>query len=146
MPLLSRSCQAVPLIGGGRVNLSGRNGILNSLRSSKEEGQSNFDNPGTVLLGIGTDHDLTPEWRVSTNINQLWFDETEIVEVARNQGDIDKEIGTDVSVAAIYRPLFSQNIVLRLSAATLIPGDGYKDLFDDDERPYSILANLILQY
>jgi len=138
--------QPVPLIGGGRVTLSGRNGLLNSLRSSKEEGQSNFDNPGTVLLGIGTDHDLTPEWRISTNINQLWFDQTEIVEVARNQADIDREIGTDVSVAAIYRPLFSQNIVLRLSAATLIPGDGYKDLFDDDERPYSLLANLILTY
>ena len=55
-------------------------------------------------------------------------------------------IGTDVSIAAIYRPLFSQNIVLRLSAATLIPGDGYEDLFDDEEQPYSILANLILQY
>lgn len=138
--------QPVPLIGGGRVTLSGRNGILNSLRSSKEEGQSNFDNPGTVLLGIGTDHDLTPEWRVSTNVNQLWFDTTEILEVARNQDDIDEEIGTDISVAAIYRPLFSQNIVLRLSGATLIPGDGYEALFDDDERPYSILANLILTY
>lgn len=138
--------QPVPLIGGGRVSLSGRNGVLNSLRSSKEEGQSNFDNPGTILLGVGTDHDLTPEWRLSTNVNQLWFETTEIVEVARNQADIDRDIGTDISVAAIYRPLFSQNIVLRLSAATLIPGDGYKALFDDDERPYSILANLILQY
>ena len=138
--------QPVPLIGGGRVSLSGRNGILNSLRSSKEEGQSNFDNPGTVLLGIGTDHDLTPEWRLSTNVNQLWFDTTEILEVARNQGDIDTEIGTDISVAAIYRPLFTQNVVLRISGATLIPGDGYEALFGDDERPYSILANLILTY
>ncbi len=30
--------QAVPLIGGGRVALSSRNGVLASLRSSKEEG------------------------------------------------------------------------------------------------------------
>jgi hypothetical protein len=138
--------QPVPLIGGGRVTLSGRNGILNSLRSSKEEGQSNFDNPGTILLGVGTDHDLTPQWRVSTNINQLWFDETAILEVARQQGDIDPEIGTDISIASIYRPLFSQNIIFRASAATLVPGDGYSQLFDDDKDPYSVLFNLILTY
>ena len=138
--------QPVPLIGGGRVTLSGRNGILNSLRSSKEEGQSNFDNPGTILVGVGTDHDLTPQWRVSTNINQLWFDETATLEVARQQADIDPEIGTDISIASIYRPLFSQNIIFRASAATLVPGDGYSQLFDDDKDPYSVLFNLILTY
>ncbi|WP_139150661.1 hypothetical protein [Halofilum ochraceum] len=138
--------QPVPLIGGGRVTLSGRNGILNSLRSSKEEGQSNFDNPGTMLVGVGTDHDLTPQWRVSTNINQLWFDETATLEVARQQADIDPEIGTDISIASIYRPLFSQNIIFRASAATLVPGDGYSQLFDDDKDPYSVLFNLILTY
>ena len=39
----------------------------------------------------------------------------------------------------------SQNIVLRLSGAVLIPGDGYEDLFGDEE-PYSILGNFIFQY
>src|SRR3546814_4356460 len=35
--------QTIPFAGGGRaVAINGRNGILNSLRSSKEEGQSNF--------------------------------------------------------------------------------------------------------
>ena len=138
--------QPVPLIGGGRVTLSGRNGILNSLRSSKEEGQSNFDNPGTVLLGVGTDHDITPELRVSTNVNQLWFDTTETLEVARQQADIDTEIGTDISVSAIYRPLFTQNIVLRGSAAVLEPGDGYEQLFGDDDTAYSVLFNLVFRY
>ncbi len=138
--------QPVPLIGGGRVALSGRNGILNSLRSSKEEGQSNFDNPGTVLLGIGTDHDVTPQLRVSTNVNQLWFDTTETVEVARQQTNVDDEIGTDISVSAIYRPLFTQNIVFRGSAAVLEPGDGYEQLFGTDDEAYSVLFNLVLRY
>src|SRR5690606_2094596 len=41
--------QSVPFAGGGRViGITGRNGVLNSLRSSKEQGQSNFNNPGTV--------------------------------------------------------------------------------------------------
>src|SRR6185295_9419141 len=73
--------QAVPLIGGGRVALSGRNGVLNSLRSSKEEGQSNFTNPGIRLIGIGADLDILPELRVSANWNYLLFDTTEVLEV-----------------------------------------------------------------
>jgi hypothetical protein len=41
--------QAIPLVGGGGVALSGRNGVLASLRSSKDQGQSNFVNPGLLL-------------------------------------------------------------------------------------------------
>ena len=137
--------QGVPLIGGGRVALSGRNGILNSLRPSKEFGQSNFTNPGIVLLGVGADMDLTPELRFSFNANQLWFDDTASVALARNQANVGKNIGLDVSASLIYRPFASQNIVLRASGAALLPGQGYKDLFGD-EIPFSILANLVLQY
>ena len=138
--------QNVPLIGGGGVAISGRNSVINALRSSKEEGQSNFTNPGTLLLGVGADFDLTPQWRVSTNLNHLSFDTTEVIEAARQQADIDREIGWDVSVAAIWRPFFSQNIVFRASGAALLPGDGYKALYGDDDLPYSILLNLTLTY
>lgn len=137
--------QPVPLIGGGRVSLSGRNGLLNSLRSSKEFGQSNFTNPGTVLLGIGADFDLTPQLRVSFNLNQLWFDDTRVLEVARNQANVASSIGQDISIAMIYRPFTTQNIVLRLSAAALLPGQGFKDLYGD-ETPYSVLGNFIFTY
>ena len=137
--------QSVPLIGGGRVGLSGRNGLLNSLRSSKEHGQSNFTNPGIILLGAGADLDLTPQMRLSLNLNQLWFDNTATVELARNQGPIDSAIGQDVSVAFTYRPLVSQNVVIRLSAAALLTGAGYEQLFGS-ETPYSVLANILLSY
>lgn len=137
--------QALPLIGGGRVTLSGQNGLLNSLRSSKGQGQSNFTNPGIVLLGVGADFDVTPKVRVSVNINQLWFDETAVLEAARNQGEIASDIGQDLSLSMIYRPLTSQNIIVRLSASALNPGQGYKDLYGS-ELPYSFLANLILSY
>lgn len=137
--------QAVPLIGGGGVALSARNGVLNSLRSSKEHGQSNFANPGTVLLGLGTDLDLTPTTRLSFNVNQLWFEDTATLEVARNQGGIGRNIGTDISAALIYRPWMSQNIVLRLSGAMLATDSGFEDLFDVRD-PYSVLFNLLLTY
>ncbi|MGQ0618535.1 MAG: FimV/HubP family polar landmark protein [Panacagrimonas sp.] len=137
--------QAVPLIGGGIVNLSQRNGLLNNLRTSKEHGQSNFANPGLVLAGIGNDMDLMPQVRLSTNFNHLWFDDTTTLEVARGQTPIDDEIGWDLSAALIWRPFFQQNVVFRLSGAYLLPGDGFKDLFPDQDG-YSVLGNLILTY
>jgi hypothetical protein len=137
--------QAVPLIGGGRVNLSTRNGVLANLRSSKDEGQSNFVNPGIWLLGAGIDFDVLPQLRISMNWNSLWFDETQVLETARNQGSIDTSIGQDVSASATYRPLMSQNIVLRASYAKLFAGDGFEALYGDDDPGY-FLFNLVLTF
>jgi hypothetical protein len=137
--------QAVPLIGGGRVALSGRNGVLNSLRASKDEGQSNFTNPGVLLAGLGVDLDLLPSLRLSLNANTLYFDDPTVVEVARNQADIDRHIGYDLSASVIWRPLMSQNIVIRGSYATLLAGDGFDALFPD-ENPGYFLMNAVLAY
>ena len=142
--------QTIPFAGGGRViAISGRNGILNSLRSSKEEGQSNFNNPGTVFIGAGADFDLTPEFRVSTNFNHLWFENTSTLQALRTEGSIPKDIGFDLSVATIWRPKATQNIVGRLSGAVLLPGKGFKDLFDNKQKNgayVSILANVIVSF
>ncbi|WP_051128777.1 hypothetical protein [Sphingomonas sp. MM-1] len=142
--------QSVPFAGGGRaIGINGRNGILNSLRSSKEQGQSNFNNPGTMLLGIGGDFDLTPTVRLSTNVNHLWFENTATLKALRMEGSIPKAIGWDYSLAAIWRPKAVQNAVFRLSAATLDPGKGFSDLFTNnqgDDRYYSVLFNAILTF
>lgn len=137
--------QAVPLIGGGKVALSTRNGVLPNLRSSKEKGQSNFTNPGITLLNVGADFDLSPETRLSFNLSQLWFTETEVLELVRAQDGISSNIGQDISAALIWRPFATQNVVFRLSGAALIPGQGWKDLYGSG-TPYSVLGNLILQY
>ena len=120
--------------------------MLPDLRSSKDQGQSNFDNPGLHLIGIGADFDIAPMQRLSANVNELWFDNTAILEAARHQGGIGRNIGTDVSLAYIWRPFFTQNIVLRLSGAALIPGSGLKNLYGSDHTYYTLLANLILTY
>jgi hypothetical protein len=138
--------QNVPFVGGGGVTLAGRNSILPALRSSKELGQSNFDNPGIRLIGLGADFDLTPQSRVSVNLNRYWFDDTAVLEVARNQGPVDRSLGTDLSVAWIWRPFMTQNIVVRLSGAVLDPGSGFADLYGDDDRYYSVLGNFIFTY
>lgn len=142
--------QTIPFAGGGRViGLNGRNGLLNSLRSSKEQGQSNFNNPGTILVGAGADFDITPTFRLSANANHLWFHKTQTLEALRTEGSIPRDIGFDLSAAAIYRPQANQNLVFRLSGAVLEPGKGLKDLFANlrrDNRYYSVLFNAILSF
>ncbi len=142
--------QPIPFIGGGRViGLNGRNGVLPDLRSSKEQGQSNFNNPGLILAGVGADFDVLPPLRISFNANHLWFHKTDTLEALRVQGAIDNDIGWDISSAVIYRPKFIQNLVFRLSGAALVPSDGFRDLFDSNERDdlyYSVLFNAVLSY
>ncbi len=138
--------QAIPLIGGGGVALSGRNGVLPSLRASKDQGQSNFVNPGLQLLGLGADMDLTPQVRLLVNVSNISFADTSALQHLRNQGPIDKQLGTDLSIGVQYRPFSTQNVVLNASVATLEPGRGYKQLFNNSERPYSALLNLLLTY
>lgn len=138
--------QAIPLIGGGGVALSGRNGVLANLRSSKDHGQSNFVNPGLQLLGLGADLDLTPQLRLTLNLASISFADTSVLQYLRNQGPIDRHLGTDLSVGVQYRPFSSQNVVMNASVASLQPGKAYQQLFDSSERPYSVLVNLLLTF
>ncbi|WP_310497443.1 hypothetical protein [Sandarakinorhabdus sp.] len=142
--------QAIPFAGGGRaITVNSRNGILNDLRSSKDQGQSNFSNPGTVLLGVGADLDLLPELRLSASANHLWFAHTAVLEALRSEGSVPSDIGFDLSAAATYRPHFNQNLVFRLSGAVLLPGAGFRDLFANAPRAsryYSVLFNAVLAY
>ncbi|WP_293988183.1 hypothetical protein [Sphingomonas sp.] len=142
--------QSIPFAGGGRaIGINGRNGVLADLRSSKDEGQSNFNNPGTMLIGAGADFDLTTALRVSTNVNRLSFADTAVLQALRNEGSIPRSIGMDYSVSAIWRPHTTQNIVFRASAAMLQAGDGFRDLFTQSNgsgRYFSVLANAILTF
>ena len=138
----------MPLIGGGGVALSMRNGLLPSLRSSREFGQSNFTNPGLNLLGIGADADVLPGLRLIANLNHLSFDRLSSLSVLRSQRLQHASIGIDASVALQYRPFFTQNVVFNLSFATLVPGRGLRELYGNalDATQYSLLANLLLTF
>ena len=139
--------QGIPLIGGGGVALSGRNGILPSLRSSKEQGQSNFVNPGLLLIGVGADFDVKPELRLTANISHLRFDETAVLGALRNERNPARELGTDFSVGAQWRPFYNQNVIINGSFSMLKLGEGLKDLFGDRKEPfYSGFINAILTY
>ena len=140
--------QAIPLIGGGGTALAIRNGVLASLRTSREHGQSNFTNPGLHLIGIGADFDVRPQLRVLTNVSYLEFDNLSTLAALRNQRPTSTRIGVDVSVGVQYRPLFIQNIVVNASAAALLPGQGLREIYGNaaDGRQYSVLVNVLLTY
>jgi len=140
------SRQSVPLIFGGGVALSGRNSLLNNLRTSKEQGQSNFVNPGIGLVGVGADFEVLPQLRLLANASWLTFVDTEPLEVLRQQAGIHRQIGFDLSAGIIYRPLFIENVVFQASTAFLVPGRGFKDLYPKDDVYYSTVANIILTY
>jgi len=136
--------QGVPLIGGGGVTLSQRDAVLNDLRAGNNA-QSNFTNPGILLFGLGVDVDLLPTLRFSFNANDLSMPQPQVIEVARAQAGVPHHIGEDLSAAIIYRPLMSQNIVLRASYARLVTGGGFDALFPHGDPNYFLL-NLLLAY
>ena len=80
---------------------------------------------------------------------KLTDENTATLQVLRNEGTIPKDIGWDLSASTIWRPKATQNIVMRLSAAALLPGNGFRDLFDNssgNRNYYSILANVVVTY
>jgi hypothetical protein len=120
--------EGLRLTGTG-LALVGPASLLPSLRSSKEEGQPNFVNPGLWLFNAGADFDVTPKWRAFLNANYLRFDRTEPLEIILFQRPIRHSIGTDLGAGFEYRPPLSENIVIRGGIATLLPGTGFEQIF-----------------
>lgn len=137
--------QGVPFIGGGGVNLVNRNSLLPNLRAGKEEGQSNFVNPGLRLYNLGVDFELTPRFKLINNLSFLQFDSTQVLQYLRHDGSLNNSIGYDVSSGFLYRPFLNNNVQLRGGAAALLVDDGFDNLFGGDIL-YQIFSNVIFQY
>jgi hypothetical protein len=99
------------------------------MRSSKDEGQASFVNPGIFIANAGADFDLTPKVRAFVNFNYLRFMRTEPIEYALFQAGIRHSIGEDLGVGVQYRPPLSENLVLTGGAALLEPGEGFRDIY-----------------
>lgn len=128
-----------------QVNLKVRDSLFPDLRSSASPGQSNYENPGLRLIGLGTDLDFSPALRLSFDANHLWFDQTATLTDVLGQAIPGRDIGTDVSFDLFYRPLDSQNIILRWTAARLLASPDTRVL-TGGSAPFSAFFNLILTY
>jgi hypothetical protein len=118
-------------IGLFAVNLTNRESLIPNLRTSKIQGQSNFVNPGLLAFNLGMDFDITPTLKIVNNCNFLWFESTRVLETFLFDGNIAHRIGTDLSSGFVYRPLASNNLQMTLGVSTLIPGGGFKALYNN---------------
>jgi len=120
--------QAIRLTGSG-VALTQEGSLLPNMRSSKEEGQANFVNPGIFLVNAGADIEITPKLKGFANFNFLRFMRTEPIEYILFQSPIHHTIGDDLGIGVQYRPPLSENLVLTGGASMLQPGQGFRDIY-----------------
>lgn len=120
--------EGIPLTRAG-VALTAPDSFLPDLRASKDEGQSNFVNPGLYLYNVGTDVDVTPKLRIVGNVNFLQFARTQPLIFLLQQNGIRRTIGIDSGVGALYRPLLSDNIVIHAGITGLAPFRGLRDIY-----------------
>lgn len=136
--------EGIRLTGAG-VNLTSPDSLLPSLRSNKDEGQANFVNPGIFLANLGTDFDLTPKLRGFVNVNYLRFERTEALELLLFQAPIHHTIGVDSSIGVRYRPPLTENISITAGAATLVPGQGLRDIYTGRVM-FSLFSDIKFQF
>jgi hypothetical protein len=122
-------------LGGTSVNFKQRDSLVIDLRTSKSEGQSNFVNPGTIILGYGNDADITPKLKAFLNVNYIWMEDTETIRQVLFTNHTSNEIGLDCSLGFQYRPLLTNNIIITAGAGFLVPGAGYKDIYRANTNP-----------
>ena len=136
--------EGIRLTGTG-VALTSNDSFLPDLRASKDEGQSNFVNPGIYLYNLGADAKVTPTLKLVTNVNFLQFARTQPLIFVLQQQPIRRTIGTDGSIGAIWRPFLSDNIVLTGGAAGLVPARGLRDFYTAQSL-FSLFGTIRFQF
>lgn len=131
---------------GTGVALVERGSLLPSLRSSKDEGQPNYVNPGLQLASVGVDVDVTPRLKAIATANYIRLDTTKPVEELLFQGDIRRTLGEDLSLGLRYRPFLNQNFVIVGGAGAFLPGTGFRDIYESGKTLYHVFTNVILTF
>lgn len=114
---------------GTNVPLTAPDSFLPDLRSNKDEGKSNFVNPGIMLVNAGADVEITPKMRGFVNVNAMRFHHTEPLEYLLFQSKIKSSIGLDYGAGVSYRPPLSENIVITGGVTALTPGTGLRQIY-----------------
>ncbi|HUR53730.1 MAG TPA: hypothetical protein VMZ71_06345 [Gemmataceae bacterium] len=131
----------IPLFG---VGLTNDQSLYTNLRSSRIQGQSNFVNPGLFLVNAGADFEVTPRFRSVNNVNFLFFDKTNSLEVFTFQDKIDRDIGVDLSTGFEWRPYLNNNVILIGGLSSLIPGGGFRQLYNKkDSKVNPLLSGFV---
>jgi len=122
-------------LAGTAVNLKQPNSLVPDLRTSKTEGQANFVNPGVFIAGLGAEIELTPKLRSFLNVNYIHFVETDSIKTALLTDQVAGDFGWDLSLGFQYRPLLTDNIIVSAGVGTLLPGRGFRDIYQTNPNP-----------
>ena len=133
-------------LAGTGVSLVERGSLLPSLRTSKEEGQPNYVNPGVRIASAGIDGDITPRFKVLFNVNSIYLDATQSLQEVLFQSNIHRHLGEDVSLGARYRPFLNQNVIVSGGLAGFHPGRGFEDIYESTKTLYHVFTNLTLTF
>jgi hypothetical protein len=136
--------QAIKLTGSG-VNLTNRNSFYTNLRTSKEQGQANFVNPGLILFNLGLDAEVTPKLRVFANASYLQFADPEPLRDILLDDEISRTIGVDLSLSAQCRPFHNNNCIITGGVGALLPADGFGEIYFGD-TVFSTFISMTLTY
>jgi len=136
--------EGIPFARAG-VALTAPDSFLPDLRSSKDEGQSNFVNPGLYLYNAGAEADVLPGLKVVGNVNFLQFARTQPLIFLLQQNGIRRTVGVDAGIGAIYRPFLSDNITIHAGATALVPSSGLREIYTS-QTLFSIFAIVKFQF
>jgi hypothetical protein len=129
-----------------KVNLVNRDSFLPDLRTSKEEGQANFDNPGLLAYNLGMDYDVTPTIKLIGNATYLQFASSEVIKFVEHDNTLNSNnIGIDYSIGMQYRPLLNNNIIFNVGVSFLTPMEEFKKIYSSDTL-YSTFASVTFTY
>lgn len=137
--------QSVRVTDRGGVALMQRNSIVPDLRSSKIQGQPNFVNPGILMMNVGATADLTQKLSLIGNVTYLRFVDTEPLQILLKQPDVRQDIGIDISLGIEYRPVLTNNIILKGFGAVLQPLAGFNDILETNTL-YQVGTEVVLVF
>jgi len=123
--------------------------LLPNLRGKFDQ-QSNFVNPGLMLVNGGVDMRLSPKLRVVTNVSHIKLADASVVQAlltqAKRPGFEDATIGWDVGAGAKLRPFVNENLFVVLGFSLLKPGDGLASALGSTQPLHSFVGAIQLAY
>src|SRR5437764_14111292 len=79
--------------------------------------------------------DITPKLRSFVNANYVRFMETDPLKTALLTDKVAHELGYDLSLGFQYRPLLTDNVIVSTVVGVLIPGRGFRELYQTNPDP-----------
>jgi hypothetical protein len=89
---------------------------------------------------------LTSKTLFEANYNYVRFDDTSSLRSLLRRSRISKEVGHEINAGVTYRPFLNEQLILFAGGAVLLPGQGIKDTFGNDDPVYKTVFRMILTY